>query len=274
MDIQKNVNAIPGNKDAALIADQSVLSFLQIIIKLNTDKLIISYRKDPDIVKDIHLKNYKVTMGFGLHYGWGIEGAIGSTHKIDCSYLSPNVNISARLEAATKQYGVNILISGELFDLCSEDIQNICRLIDVVSVKGSIKPIKLYTIDFTTVHLTKDKQSTLSLPTKERNEKLMKEKEYVHFKGQKFGNLVKYVLTTVHFKQLLNLNRDSRFVPTHKDAVQAYINGEWRKSRALFECCLEIDPNDGPSKTIYEFIKSNNFSCPSDWNGYRSLNSK
>ena len=45
-------------------------------------------------------------MGFGLHIGWAIEGAIGSEQKIDESYLSPNVNMAARLEAATKQYGV------------------------------------------------------------------------------------------------------------------------------------------------------------------------
>ena len=41
-------------------------------------------------------------MGFGLHVGWAIEGAIGSYFKIDASYLSPNVNMSSRLEAATK----------------------------------------------------------------------------------------------------------------------------------------------------------------------------
>ena len=41
-------------------------------------------------------------MGFGLNLGWAIEGAIGSAHKIDASYLSPNVNMSSRLEAATK----------------------------------------------------------------------------------------------------------------------------------------------------------------------------
>lgn len=41
-------------------------------------------------------------MGFGLHLGWAIEGLIGSSFKIDASYLSPNVNMAARLEAATK----------------------------------------------------------------------------------------------------------------------------------------------------------------------------
>lgn len=32
-------------------------------------------------------------MGFGLHYGWAIEGAIGSKMKVDASYLSPHVNM-------------------------------------------------------------------------------------------------------------------------------------------------------------------------------------
>jgi len=41
-------------------------------------------------------------MGFGLHMGWAIEGAIGSEFKIDASYLSPNVNLAARLEGATR----------------------------------------------------------------------------------------------------------------------------------------------------------------------------
>ena len=41
----------------------------------------------------------------------GNRGAIGSRwHKVDASYLSPHVNIAARLEAATKQYGVSMLI--------------------------------------------------------------------------------------------------------------------------------------------------------------------
>ena len=43
-----------------------------------------------------------------MHFGWAIEGAIGSPLKIDASYLSPNVNLSSRLEAATKQYGVQV----------------------------------------------------------------------------------------------------------------------------------------------------------------------
>jgi len=61
--------------------------------------MILKYRQHPKLMK--RLPNYQVKMGFGLHIGWGIEGAIGSEFKIDASYLSPNVNLASRLEAAT-----------------------------------------------------------------------------------------------------------------------------------------------------------------------------
>lgn len=86
-------------------------------------------------------------MGFGLHVGWAIEGAVGSEYKIDASYLSPNVNMASRLEAATKQFEVNFLVSEDLYDIMTAGLQNYCRMIDRVTVKGSNKPLKLYTID-------------------------------------------------------------------------------------------------------------------------------
>ena len=77
-------------------------------------------------------------MGFGLHVGWAIEGAIGSEYKIDASYLSPNVNMASRLEAATKQFGVPLLMSEAFFDILSPKTRRRVRQIDVVSVKGEL----------------------------------------------------------------------------------------------------------------------------------------
>ena len=50
-------------------------------------------------------------MGFGMHAGWAIEGAVGSVQKVDATYLSPHVNMAARLETASKQYHVPLLAS-------------------------------------------------------------------------------------------------------------------------------------------------------------------
>ena len=84
-------------------------------------------------------------MGYGLHFGWAIEGAQGSHHKVDATYLSPHVNVSMRLEGSTKQYGVPFQLSGEIYDLFSPEIKTYARLVDVVCLKGSTEPERLYT---------------------------------------------------------------------------------------------------------------------------------
>lgn len=107
-------------------------------------------------------------MGFGLHFGWAIEGAIGSEFKIDASYLSPNVNIASRLEAATRQYGVSILISGQVYDMLSSTIKKITREIDVVMVKGSKTAITLYSVIVQLDDMGETEDRFISLDKKEK----------------------------------------------------------------------------------------------------------
>jgi len=78
-------------------ADLPVLAFLKIQGCIALAKRLNKYNNNKNLGP-----NYEVKMGFGLHQGWAIEGAIGSSFKIDASYLSPHVNMSSRLEAATK----------------------------------------------------------------------------------------------------------------------------------------------------------------------------
>jgi hypothetical protein len=47
----------------------------------------------------------------------------GSEYKIDASYLSPNVNLASRLEAATKQYSVPMLLSRDFVDCLSPGVR-------------------------------------------------------------------------------------------------------------------------------------------------------
>lgn len=64
-----------------------------------------------------------MTLGFGLHCGWAIEGSIGSEFKIDASYLSPNASLADRMEALTKFYKVHLLLSNTVYDRCSEEMK-------------------------------------------------------------------------------------------------------------------------------------------------------
>ena len=93
---------------------------MSIIIEMTRDATLKRWAARHDIQE--RMPGYKVRLGCGLHYGWAIECAIGSQHKIDASYLSPHVNLSSRLEAATKQYGVMILLSGEMHSLMSDEV--------------------------------------------------------------------------------------------------------------------------------------------------------
>lgn len=75
---------------------------------------------------------------------------------MDASYLSPNVNMAARLESATKQYGVDILMSADFSALLSPRMRARCRQIDTVLVKGSAEPMGIWTIDTDTRFVVSD----------------------------------------------------------------------------------------------------------------------
>ena len=255
----------PELNENRLICDLSLLSTLSIIININSHEKILAYQNHPEILKKID--NYKVNMGFGLHLGWAIEGSIGSTYKIDASYLSPNVNISARLEGATKQYGVPILISGQLFDSLSDDLKNKCRLIDIVTLKGAVTVTKLYTIDVNLDFFPKKKKIT------SKKEIKLKRKE-IKLAIINYGSVGKYMMSKKSFIQLFNIKRPSEFLSKFIKGFNSYIEGNWMNAMDLFKECLILDPNDGPTKNLSNFISSYNNIKPSSWMGYRILSSK
>ena len=97
----------------AQLADMSVVSFVLLIAELKKSRKMVKYNTHKGLIERMGV-GYEVKLGLGLHMGYAIEGAIGSYYKIDASYLSPHVNMSARLEGATKAFGVPLLISGAL----------------------------------------------------------------------------------------------------------------------------------------------------------------
>jgi class 3 adenylate cyclase len=252
------------------MADMAVLGFLKVIIRINKDKRILAYRNDPGIMSN--LPDYKVNMGFGLHLGWAIEGAIGSNFKIDASYLSPNVNMSARLEAATRQYGVTILISGQLYDHLSLDLKEICRHIDTVEVKGSKIPLRLYTID---VNLDLRPSTKKYILTPRQRKELYENKRSDLLRDlEEYGNITHLVLAKRSFRDLLHTKIPKKFTKLFPKAMNLYIKGDWEEAAPMFYECGNIYPSDKPTRIIIEYIRDHNFKAPSDWKGFRTLTSK
>jgi class 3 adenylate cyclase len=259
----------------SIIADQAVLGYLNIIKKVNKSQKILSYRYNSEIRAKFGDK-FKVNMGFGLHVGWGIEGPIGSFYKIDCSYLSPNVNISARLEAASRQYGVTILLSGELYDLLSDELKSICRLIDIIAVKGSKFPIRIYTIHVNdTLKPEKQKRKEMSMKEKRKYYQMKKEKLKAEFQNNKNFSIGKFILNKKGFRELLiDKKRPVLFYDKFREGFKNYIEGKWDCAYKFFKDAYYLDPSDGPTKTLLNFIKSRNKTAPENWKGFRELTSK
>ncbi len=130
------------------MTELAIIGYVKCIANINQYKHILDYSRNKRLCNAI--PNFKVNMGFGMHVGWAIEGSIGSFYKIDASYLSPHVNISAWLEAATRQYGIPLLISGQLYDICSKRFKQLFRCIDIVTVKGSNVPCRFFTMNLKT----------------------------------------------------------------------------------------------------------------------------
>ena len=129
------------------VADLSVLAFIKIIVQVRINEKIDEYNKRKKLLQ--RMPGYAVKLGFGLHVGWAIEGAIGSSYKIDASYLSPHVNIAAWLEETTKIYGVPFLVSGDVGKLLSRKMKKKMRVIDRVVIKGG-SPMEVLTFDLNT----------------------------------------------------------------------------------------------------------------------------
>jgi class 3 adenylate cyclase len=133
----------PHTAENSLRADQALRAFVLTRHLLETDAYVQALGSDPRLQRK--LPGYTVRMGYGLHFGWAIEGAVGSKFKVDATYLSPHVNMSARLESSSKQYGVQMLLSGPFYDALGQNMRKECRPLDCVTVKGSNVPVMLYT---------------------------------------------------------------------------------------------------------------------------------
>ena len=251
---------------AKYMPDLALLAFLKIIAKINQDPTLLKYRNNQKLNRRI--PNYQVKMGFGLHIGWAIEGAIGSEYKIDASYLSPHVNLASRLEAATKQYGVPLLISGEFVSYLSKEVKDYCRHVDTVTVKGTTKPMQLFTsdVDFSLLKPSKPK----SLDKQSSNATRRRIKKEIESHCLKPIDLYKKSSSLNEMRS--ELTQD--FLEEFSQAVNNYISGDWSSAKLKLDRCLEMKQGDGPCLNLLSFMEEYNFSAPSDWDGYRVLTEK
>ncbi|MCK5760792.1 MAG: adenylate/guanylate cyclase domain-containing protein, partial [Candidatus Delongbacteria bacterium] len=88
-----------------------------------------------------------IQIGIGINTDIVTVGNIGSDELFDYTAIGDGMNLASRLEGLNKYYGTKILVSGTTFEYVKDDF--IVREVDLVSVKGKVKPVRIYElIDF------------------------------------------------------------------------------------------------------------------------------
>ncbi|MEM6252048.1 MAG: MASE1 domain-containing protein [Cyanobacteria bacterium P01_D01_bin.156] len=83
-------------------------------------------------------------IGIGINSDDVITGNIGSSKRMEFTAIGDGVNLTSRIESATKLYGCSIIISENTYSLCRDAIW--VRELDYVCVKGKRQPVKLYEV--------------------------------------------------------------------------------------------------------------------------------
>lgn len=150
--------------------------------------------------------------------------------------------MAARLEAATKQFGVPLLISGAIRNIMSERCRRELRHIDRVTVKGSIEPIDLYTCD-TAPALIKVAQggetaklSDLQRKILKHETKLRKEKRYTDACEDKIS--ISDIFDQDEDIKIMRAPFTREFQDQFEKGIDLYLAGDWAKARQILEQTL------------------------------------
>mmetsp|Transcript_5113 Transcript_5113/g.8332 ORF Transcript_5113/g.8332 Transcript_5113/m.8332 type:complete len:1033 (+) Transcript_5113:163-3261(+) len=252
------------------LADMAIMSFIRIIEAINKSPVLADYRGHPGMLQRVPC--YRVQMGFGLHCGWAIEGAIGSEFKIDASYLSPNVSIAVQVEQATSIYDVPILITEQVVQLSSEKIADKFRKIDQVIIKGSADSTCLYCLDLDYLCLKVD-TDTSSRPATWNSRFRFKARQFLEAEKKRDFE----VPTIVMFEKCTDIMHMSRRYTTEFGQIfnmgfQNYLQGEWQVAEKFLSRSQHmLHFEDGPSSALLEFMRDYSFQAPSSWRGVHDL---
>lgn len=85
-----------------------------------------------------------INIGMGLHAGKAISGTIGSDERMEYTVIGNTVNTASRIEASTKAFGADLLISDTVIEKIGDAFS--AELAGAAEVKGRSEALKMYKV--------------------------------------------------------------------------------------------------------------------------------
>lgn len=177
---------------------------------------------------------HEMRMRIGINSGPIVTGNMGSHIRMNYTMMGDTVNLAARLESGSKQYGVYILISKETLELAGEGF--LVREIDKIRVVGKSQPVTVFEL----LGFQKD-----------ANSDIQKCLEW-YAKGLNLYRLQSWKEASICFEESL------KYEPFHPDRA---VGCKTTPSAVFIERC-------------YAFLTDRRIHVPSDWDGVYTANEK
>lgn len=119
-----------------------------------TDKATDAVNAALDLQSALKVYNYHraksgyeaIRVGVGVHFGPVILGTVGSDDRMDTTVIGDSVNLAFRLEGLAPKYHADIVVSAQTLEAIDNKQHVVCRMLDLVRVKGRQAPIKIYEV--------------------------------------------------------------------------------------------------------------------------------
>jgi len=262
------------------LCDMSLISIIKMFAKIYKSKTLDKYRKNKKLIKKFN--GYMVRIGFGLHLGWSIEGAIGSSFKIDASYLSPNANMANGCEERTKEYGALLIMTDKFAEMLSDEARSCLRMIDIINMNTD-EPLGLFTVDMDLFALTIDEEESESQQFFNDDPNMNNQATRKMMKYQKRLKRNKNLADAMAFPpkrqfwmdfvensddwQLMRQKYTENFYKNYNLGFDEFNFGDWGKAKEYLETALSVIPDDKSTIRMLDKMKSMNYQKPSDWAG-------
>jgi class 3 adenylate cyclase len=272
--------------------DRAVLGFLKCYAGIHRDQRLKDWKKDFRL--GLGVGAFSVEMIFGMDAGWAVEGAVGSEYKIDATYLSPHVNMASRMMAASKQYGVSMLMSQAVEELLSEPARQKMRHLDTVFVKGSSIAQKIYTydcrhkgVDFFLLDRSPEQADldseryTSQIWNQDPDLLAMRKHVTVEFEDAFAAGLSNYLdgdwkhalpLLKKADKIMIETVVEEGWVSDDVNGMEERLFNENDQTEEIRRLRQEL--GDGAARSLIAYIKEADCKAPNSWKGVRPLTSK